>query len=164
MGDEATTLAGLRTLDELLARTTHREALRPEDARSGAHFERVVIDGERYFLKVLSTESDWIMRVTGNTSNWEHKVWSAGLYHQTPGELDHAMVAMVLEDVGGVDRLAMLMHDRAGDLVPPGDVPLPVDQHARFIEHMAAFHAHFLGWRDTLGLNTLEQRLLFFAP
>jgi hypothetical protein len=164
MTDETVAFAGVRTLDDLLARAEHREAVRPEDARSGARFERLVIAGEPYFLKVLSTETDWIMRVTGNTSNWEHQVWTAGLYHRVPPEIDHAMVAMVLEDVDGVDRLAMLMHDRGGDLVPAGDVPLPMAQHARFVDHMAAFHASFLGWRDSIGLQRLEQRLLFFAP
>ncbi|MBI5089348.1 MAG: hypothetical protein HZB15_10965 [Actinobacteria bacterium] len=164
MTDETGALADLRTLDDILGRASHRDALRPEDARSGAHFERLVIDGQRYFLKVLSSEADWIMRVTGNTTNWEHIVWTAGLYHRCPPQVDHAMVAMVLDRVDGTDRLAMLMHDRAADLVPPGDEQLPPAQHDRFIDHMACFHAEFLGWRDTLGLNDMEHRLLFFAP
>ena len=29
---------------------------------------------------------------------------------------------------------------------------------------MAAMHAHFLGWRDDLGLQDLSRRWLFFAP
>ena len=72
------------TLDELVAGATDRVEVRTSDAKSGARFERLVIDGERYFLKSLSAADDWIMRVTGNTSNWEFKVWQAGLYGQTP--------------------------------------------------------------------------------
>ena len=33
------------------------------------------------------------------------------------------------------------MADCADDLVPPGDDVLPVEQHDRFVEHLAAFHA-----------------------
>ena len=67
-------------LDELVAGATDRVEVRTSDARSGARFERLVIDGERCFLKSLSAADDWIMRVTGNTDNWEFKVWKAGIY------------------------------------------------------------------------------------
>ena len=56
------------------------------------------------------------------------------------------------------------MVDCADDLVPPGDATLPVEQHDRFVEHLAAFHATFLGWRDTIGLQDLARRFLWFAP
>ena len=69
----------------------------PSDAKSGARFERLVIDGEPHFLKSLSAADDWIMRVTGNTSNWEFKVWQAGLYAQTPAVIDHTVLGMALE-------------------------------------------------------------------
>jgi hypothetical protein len=130
------------------------------DGKSGAWFERVVIDGERYFLKVLSAEHDWIMRCTGNTTNWEYRVWLAGLYHRVPSVIDHTVVAMALEG----ERLGILMTDCADDLVPPGDATLPVEQHDRFVEHLARFHANFFGWRDTIGLQPLVRRFLFFAP
>jgi hypothetical protein len=56
------------------------------------------------------------------------------------------------------------MTDRSEDLVPPGDDVLSVEQHDRFVEHLAIFHAAFLGWRDTIGLQDLARRFLFFAP
>lgn len=152
------------SLDELLTGATDREVLRPADARSGATFERLRIGGHRYFLKVLSAEADWIMRVTGNTTHWELKVWEAGLYDAAPAEIDHTMVAMALDRTGPETRLAMLMADCADDLVPPGDTVLPADQHARFIDHLAAMHVSKLGWTDTLGLQDLARRFLFFAP
>jgi len=148
------------SLDELVAGATDRVEVRTSDAKSGARFERLVIDGERLFLKVLSAEDDWIMRVTGNTSNWEFKAWQGGLYADTPAIIDHTMRGMALE--GG--RLAMLMSDCADDLVPPGDDPLPAVQHADFLDAMAQMHASFLGWHDDLGLQDLSRRWLFFAP
>ena len=56
------------------------------------------------------------------------------------------------------------MTDCGDDLVPPGDDPVPAQHHADFIDHMAAMHAHFLGWHDDLGLQDLSRRWLFFAP
>jgi hypothetical protein len=138
--------------------------VRTGDAKSGASFERLLIDGEPHFLKVLSAEADWIMRVTGNTTHWELQAWRAGLYGAAPAVIDHAMVGMALEGTGSSARLAMLMHDRGADLVPEGDTPLPADQHERFVDHLAAFHTAFLGWIDTLGLQDMARRLLFFAP
>ena len=161
MGD-APWVAG--TIDDLLAGATDRVPVRTGDAKSGASFERLLIDGEPHFLKVLSAEADWIMRCTGNTTHWELQVWRAGLYAAAPVVVDHAIVGMALEGTGSAARLAMLMHDRAGDLVPEGDAPLPTDQHQRFIDHLAAFHTAYLGWVDTLGLQQMARRFLFFAP
>jgi len=152
------------SLDELIAGATNRVPVRTDDAKSGATFERLTIDGTPHFLKLLSAESDWIMRITGNTTNWEFTVWKAGLYQRVPDVIDHAMVGMALEGSGPSARLAMLMTDRSADLVPAGDDLLPIEQHLRFIDHMAAFHARFMGWRDDLGLQELHRRLLWFAP
>jgi hypothetical protein len=152
------------SLDELIAGATDRTPLRPEDSRSGATFERLTINGQAHFLKLLSADTDWIMRCTGNTTNWEFKVWNAGIYHRAPDVIDHAMVGMALEGTGSSARLAQLMTDRGDDLVEPGDCLLPIEQHRRFIDHMASFHATFMGWRDDLGLQDLGRRFLFFAP
>ena len=112
------------SLDELVAGATDRVEVRTSDAKSGARFERLVIDGERHFLKSLSAADDWIMRVTGNTSNWEFKVWQAGLYaadpsrHRPHGPRDGPRGT-------GHARLSILMSDCGDDLVPPGDDPVP---------------------------------------
>lgn len=152
------------SLDQLIAGATHRTAVRTADARSGASFERLTIDGESYFLKILSADTDWIMRVTGNTTNWEFKVWKAGIYQRTPSVVDHAIVGMALEGEGPTARLSMLMTDRSSDLVPPGDDMLPLEHHLGFIDHMATLHASFLGWHDDIGLQDLARRFLFFSP
>jgi hypothetical protein len=148
------------TPEELVAGTTDRVEVRSSDAKSGARFERLVIDGERLFLKSLSAADDWIMRVTGNTSNWEFKVWKAGIYGATPPVIDHTVRGMALEG----DRLFILMTDCGDDLVPSGDDQVPAAHHADFLDAMAAMHAHFLGWQDDLGLQDLSRRWLFFAP
>lgn len=152
------------TLEELVAGASTRTPVTTVDGKSGAQFERLVIDGKRYFLKVLSADEDWIMRCTGNTTNWEFRVWSAGLYLQAPAVIDHTVVAMSLEGDGSAARLAILMTDRTDDLVLPGDATLPVEQHDRFVEHLATFHATFLGWHDTISLQQLHRRLVWFAP
>jgi hypothetical protein len=151
------------SLDALLHGATDRVAVRSADARSGASFEQLIIEGRPCFLKVVSAEDDWIMRLTGNTQ-WEFQVWKAGLYHRVPTIIDHAMIGMALENSGGVPRMAMLMHDRSADLVPPGDDPISGSQHAVFIRHLALMHAANMGWRDDLGLYPLARRPLFFAP
>ena len=106
------------TIEELVAGATDRRPIRSSDAKSGADFELLTIDGRSCFLKVLDAESDWIMRVTGNTDHWEHKVWRAGLYHRFPDVIDHTIIAMALDTTGGSTRLGILMDDVSGSLVP----------------------------------------------
>ena len=151
------------SLDSLINGYTGRYFVHSSDAKSGASFEKLIIDGRPCFLKTVSAEDDWIMRVTGNT-HWEFRVWQAGLYQRVPPVIDHAMIGMALDDSGGVPRLAMLMHDRSADLVPPGDDAIPASQHTAFVRHLALMHAANLGWHDDLDLYPLERRTLFFAP
>ena len=164
MRTESTTPWIAASLDELIAGATDRTQLHPEDARSGAVFERLTINGEPHFLKVLSADTDWIMRCTGNTTNWEFKVWKAGVYQRTPDVIDHAMVGMSLEGHGPTARLAQLMTDRGADMVPPGDALVPLEHHLGFIDHMAAFHARFMDWHDDIGVRDLARLLQTFAP
>jgi hypothetical protein len=152
------------TREELIAGATDRRPVRTSDAKSGASFERLTIDGRPCFLKTLSGNDDWIMRCTGNTTNWEFRVWRAGLYARVPDCIDHAVLGMSLEGSGPGARLSILMADRSEDMVPPGDDPLTPSEHRAFLDHLAGFHVNFLGWRDELGLYGLADRFLFFAP
>lgn len=151
--------AAALTIDELIAGATDRVEVHPEDGKSGAHFETLRIDGEPYFLKVLSLDGDWIMRCTGNTEFWEYKAWQAGLYDLAPPVIDHAMVNMTVDN----GRLAMLLHDIGPHLIPEGDDVVSLDTHDRLLDHMAAFHAAAWGWRDDVGVSSIEQRLNFFS-
>ena len=152
------------TIEELVAGATNRRPARSSDAKSGAYFELLSIEGRPCFLKVLDAESDWIMRVTGNTDHWEHKVWRAGLYHRFPDVIDHTIIAMALDTTGGSTRLGILMDDVSGSLVPPGDEVVQVGTHDGFVRHMAQLHADFWGWQDTLGLCPMANRIRFFCP
>jgi hypothetical protein len=146
-------------LDELVAAATDREVVSPSDGKSGAHFEKFSVDGTRYFLKVLSYDADWIMRCSGNTDFWEYKVWQAGIYDRVPAEIDHAMVAMSLDD----GRLSMLLRDISEHLIPEGDDAVSEEIGDAFMDHMAAFHAAYWGWTDDVGVASIESRINFFS-
>ena len=62
------------SLQALLRGATERVPVHSSDAKSGASvFEKLIIDGRRCFLKLVSAQDDWIMRVTGNTQ------WRSGM-------------------------------------------------------------------------------------
>jgi hypothetical protein len=151
------------SVDELLAGATSREPMKTVDSKSGALFERVVIDGERYVVKHLHVDDDWIQRVTGDLIPRPLLAWQLGVYDRLPECIDHATVAVA----GGVGRngwgAALLMWDVADHLVPEGDDPLTVDQHLRYMDHMAALHAAFWGWADDGALMPRAHRYLYFT-
>ena len=149
---------------DVLARATRRESVRPDDARAGAEYQRVVADGQAYFLKRLSPATDWIMRVTGDHVHRPYLVWRAGIMGKAPSSIDHAVVAMEVAGTGDDATLSVLMRDVGAGLVPPGDARVPLAQHAGFVTHMAELAAAFWGWQDDIGLTTMAQRLRFFAP
>jgi hypothetical protein len=153
-----------RSAAELLARASSRERVVPADARSGAVFERIVVGPDRYFVKQLSFASDWIMRVSGDHVGRQYLVWKAGIMDESPGCIDHAVVAMDLAGPGEDAVLIIVMRDIGAFLVPPGDAILPTGQHAGFIAHMAALHTAFWGWDDQIGLATMAQRMRLFSP
>ncbi len=146
-------------LDDLLAAASSREKWEPDDTKSGARFERVVIDGERYVLKYQDCRDDWLLRATGDPGRRYVLLWERGLLDRLPPVIDHAVVACGFDgDVGMV-----LLRDVSGRLVAPGR-SFSVDQHRRLLDHMAAMHAEFWGWRDDVGLTPLGVRYLMFSP
>ncbi|HET9052145.1 MAG TPA: phosphotransferase [Candidatus Dormibacteraeota bacterium] len=151
-------------IDELLERATSRQPVNPSDGKSGSTFERVVVDGRSYFLKRLSPAVDWIMRVTRDRIHRPYVVWTAGIMDRAPACIDHAVVAMEVEGEGETAELSVLMRDVGSSLVPEGDGPVPLTQHAGFVEHMAAVCATFWGFTEDLGLSTMEERVRYFAP
>jgi hypothetical protein len=157
-------MAANQPVDELLARASSRTEVRPGDARAGAQYEQVVIDGQPYFVKRLSPVSDWIMRVTGDHVHRPYLVWQGGIMARAPASIDHTVVAMQVSGVGDDAVLTMVMRDVGAFLVPEGDAVVPASQHRGFIEHMADLACGFWGWADDIGLTTMEQRIRFFAP
>jgi len=153
------------SVSELLGRASWREAVSPGDARSGSSFERVTLDGQRYFLKRLSPASDWIMRAIGDHVHRPYLVWRAGIMDQLPACIDHAVVAMEVSGEGDDAELSVLMRDIGAYLVPEGDTVVPDAQHERFVDHLAQLSAAFWGWPDTVGgLTTMAERLRLFHP
>jgi hypothetical protein len=147
------------SLDDWLGAATSRQPWFPEDTKSGARFERLVIGGETYVLKYQDLRDDWLMRATGDTGDRYVRLWQSGLLDRLPDVIDHAVVAAGFE--AGVGRI--LLRDVSSQLLAPGQ-PFTTFQHQRFIEHMATLHAAFWGWRDEVGLTATAKRYLMFSP
>ena len=130
------------------------------DSKSGARFERIVLAGERYVLKHVDRADDWIMRQTGDVGCWPVRVWETGVLDLVPPCIDHTIVGAARDAAGG----AVLMRDVGPLMVPADGTSLPIDQHERFLAHLATFHATTWGWRDDVGLLPIGNRYLFFSP
>lgn len=147
------------SVDELLAGAATREPFAPSDGKSGVPMERVVIDGQRYVVKHVSIDNDWIMRATGDLGCRPLLVWRSGLLGRVPPAIDHGFAGFAPEPRGA----AILMRDVTPRLVPEGDDPIPPEQNLRFLDHMAGLHAAFWGWEDTVGLVPLSSRYAWFT-
>jgi hypothetical protein len=152
------------TVAELVAGATERAPMRQRDGKSGSTFERVVIGGERFVLKHLHPDQEWIARTVGDLSCWPVRLWTSGLLDLVPASIDHTVVGAA----AGLGRNgwggALLMRDVTPWLVPEGDGVVPLEQHLGFLEHMAELHARFWDFQDTLGLLPLVGRYQFFCP
>jgi hypothetical protein len=136
--------------------------VQPSDARSTSSFERLTIDGKRYFLKRLSPATDWIMRVTGDHVHRPYLLWQVGIMNQVPACIDHTVVAMEIDGAGDDAVLSTLMRDVTEHLVPEGNAMVRVAQHEGFVAHLAQLCATFWEFEDTVGgLTTMEERLRF---
>jgi hypothetical protein len=148
---------------ELIDGASGRRPFRTSDAKSGSSFERVEIDGERYVLKVMHVDDDWLARSMGDVACRQVRVWSAGLLDALPATIDHTVVGAA----AGLGRngwgAALLMRDIGDLLVPAGHDPVPLDQHAAFLDHLAALSARFWGWTDTVDLTPPSLRWAFFG-
>ncbi|GIH28990.1 hypothetical protein Aph01nite_73000 [Acrocarpospora phusangensis] len=149
------------SIEELVKDATFRGPMNP-GSMSRSNFERVVIDGGHYVLKYLSWDLDWVTRVTADISCRVLTLWRTGVLDRLPGRLDHTIVGVAREG----EVTALLMRDVSGHLVPTGDDPIPLAQHTRFLDHMAALHATFLGIpeEDQLGLLSPESRCRALSP
>lgn len=150
------------SVEELLAGVTERQPLKTAESLSTATFERVVIDGERFVVKYLHCDGDWVMRATGDVVCRPAVLWTSGLFDQLPGCIDHTIVGVAT----GLGRngwgSAVLMRDVSEHLVPDDDSIIALDDHLLFLENMAGLHAHFWGFHDTIGLASDGIRYLIF--
>ena len=151
------------SIEELIEGATGRRAFRNADGKSGSSFERVEIDGERYVLKTMHVHDDWLARGLGDLGCWQVTVWAAGLLDLYPPSLDHTVVGAARGFGPGGWGAALLMRDVGPQLVPEGDRPVPLAQHAAFIDHMAELSARLWGWTDTVGLTPPSVRYSLFG-
>ena len=84
-------------LHDLLDSAESRERWEPEDTKSGARFERVVIAGERYVLKYQDPRDDWLLRATGDPGVRYVRLWEHGLLERLPDAVDPAVVAAAFD-------------------------------------------------------------------
>lgn len=153
-----------RSVEELVGPDADRAPLTTVDGKSGARLERVVVDGQRYVLKHLHRDDDWLMRATEDRDGRPVTLWRAGWLDRLPACIDHTMVGAAWDDRPEHRGGAILLHDVAEWLLPEGDEQIPLDQHRQFIDHMAQLHAAFWDCRDTIGLLPVEKRFTWFGP
>jgi hypothetical protein len=159
-----TTRRAAASLDELLVGATERVPWRTTDGKSGSSLEQVVIDGERFVVKVLHVDDDWTMRGMGDVACRPLLLWTSGLLDRVPDCIDHATVGAA----AGLGRNgwggALLLRDVGPWLVPPGDEVLSFEQHRGFLDHLGQLSAAFWDWDDDIGLVPMENRWSAFGP
>ena len=148
------------SVEELLAGASEREPIVDGAGKSGARLERVVIDGRRYVVKYLRIADDWTMRAAGDLAGATFTAWRRGLLARLPDCINQPIVA-VAKDAGGC---VLLMHDVGEWLVPVEDEPIPLDQHLRFLDHMAAMHAAFWDGGAEIEVVPAMHRYLELSP
>jgi hypothetical protein len=146
-------------LDELLARAEHRRPWAPEDTKSGARFERLVVDGEELVLKHQDPRDDWLLRAAGDPGLSYVRLWESGLLNRLPPVIDHAVVAAAHDGTEGL----ILLRDVGDTLLDTNDT-FSSELHIRLLDHMAALHASNWGWCDDVGLTPFPRRYLMFSP
>jgi hypothetical protein len=154
-------------LAELVATATKREVVADAPGKSGAALERLEIDGEPYVLKHLNLASDWTMRASGSLCGAPLELWERGILDRLPDCINQPIVAVAREAQTSDFRsggCAVLMHDVSRWLVPVSDVPVPLAQHRRFLDHMAALHAEFWGHGAEIEVIPAMHRYLELSP
>jgi hypothetical protein len=150
------------SVEELLDGAVRLGDHRPEDARSGAQFERVVIDGQPCVVKYVHLDNDFTMRVSGDVGCRPLRVWAAGLMDLAPDLIDHAHLGAAPWGRNGWGG-ALLMRDLSDELVPVSDDPVPEDQHLGFLDACAGLAARSWGWEDDLGFLPHRLRWAWFG-
>ena len=126
--------------------------------KSGARLDRLTIDGRPYVVKYLDVRTDWTLRAAGVDASVE--VWRRGILARLPDRINQPIVAVAREN----EVTALLMHDMSPWMVPATDAMVSLEQHLRFLDHMAAMHASF--WESDLDLDVVSTRtrLLELSP
>ena len=155
------------SVTDLIAGATERTWLTAGAGKSGARMERVVIGGEPYVLKHLDLAQDWTMRASGCLRGAPLLAWERGLLARLPACFNQPIVGVAQEDGDGrppSGGCALLMRDVSPWLVPVTDEPISLDQHLRFLRHMAALHAAFWACGGECEVVPVMHRYLELSP
>jgi hypothetical protein len=155
------------SVTDLIAGATERTSLTEGAGKSGARLERVVIGGQPYVLKHLDLAQDWTMRASGCLRGAPLLAWERGLLARLPACFNQPIVGVAPEDGGGPapsGGCALLMRDVSPWLVPVTDEPISLDQHLRFLRHMAALHAAFWACGSECEVVPVMHRYLELSP
>lgn len=157
-----TTTRTVVPLHELLAGATERTPMRPPDGLSDVPMERLVVDGQRCVLKLVSPELDWVMRMVRDTVCRPALVWESGLLDRVADHVDALVLAVGHDATAGT--WGLLMRDATGDFLPDGAAPIPVARQDAFLRDMAGMHAATWGMAPVPGLATPEDAYHLFSP
>ncbi|HEY6470345.1 MAG TPA: phosphotransferase [Candidatus Dormibacteraeota bacterium] len=153
------------SVGEMLVDATDRHVWKTSDSLSGSRLERVTIAGERCVVKYTSVDDDWIMRATGDLHCRQLTLFRSGVLDPLPGAIDHCIVACApYTSERGHRGGAFLMRDVSADLVPAGTGPIPLEQHTRFLEHMALMHATFAGFEVVEEFFPVAHHFVMLTP
>ena len=133
------------------------------DSKSGATFERLVIDGEPYVLKVVDGRSDWLAIGSLDDGGRAICLWEDGVYQQMPECIDHGVVAAGRLDPPSPWPAALLMHDVSDALVPE-DAAVPDHVHAAFLGAMADVAVAFRDQQPRTTYMPFVVNYLFLSP
>lgn len=152
----------LDSVAALVGRAERREPLETP-GKSGARLERVWIGGAAYVVKYLDESADWTLRAAAVPGSATVELWRRGLLDALPDCFVQPIVA-VAHDRDDPRLAALLMHDVGDLLVPAVDDPVPLDQHDRFLDHMAALHAEFWETDADIDVVPATRRYLELSP
>ncbi len=147
--------------------------LRPLEVEhySGNSLERVRVkrgarqsaETTRFVLKRFSPKRDWIMRLTHDGEVREVALFRGGVYQRLPEQCFVPILAAARDG----SSWASLMVDVSGSLAPLGLAPIPLTDLRRYLDHLAAVHARFMGDESlldpALGLSSLEDFILILS-
>ncbi len=103
------------------------------------------------------------MRATGDVACRPLWLWRTGMLDLLPDCIDPLIVDVAHDSHDRRDRTADAGR-RANYFVPEGSGLVPLEQHHRFIDHMAALHAAFWNWQGPADLMPLANRYTVLAP
>jgi hypothetical protein len=152
---------GRPDFDALVAAATSRESIKPTDSKSAASFERLLIRGERYLVKLLT--HDWLAAGSFDDDARAVSLWEAGVYDGLADVVDSTVVsASRLGNPHGFPA-ALLMRDVSDTLVEV-DGKVDLDTHAAFLSAMAAMHARHWESPPDADLMPFIGTYLFLSP